>query len=160
MNSLSEITIDLEEDTVLPDDPRLRLLSYSSLLTLHSCPRKYELYKLNAEIELNDSDPLRNITFAFGHVIGQGIQQVLEGKDWNTIVFNAFLMWHADLFEEDARAKKSLFYALGAIQRLHTMRQFGFLADWEIATTPEGLPATELEFAIELPDGFLYRGSV
>ena len=38
-------------------DTRIKQLSYSSLLKLHSCPRAYQLYKLNTQIEIPEDIP-------------------------------------------------------------------------------------------------------
>lgn len=142
-------------------DPRLKLLSYSSLLTLHSCPRKYELYKLKAtEDETNpDAETNQNITFAFGHVVGEGIQKVFEGDSEEQVIWNMFLGWHADLGDVNDKQKKSFYFAVLAIQRLIALRNNGFLDEYELLHY-NGRPACELGFKINLPDGFIFRGYV
>src|SRR5207248_577896 len=59
-------------------DPRIRQLSYSSLLTLHSCPRKFELSKKRST-HRTEEDAKSTVTFAFGHVVGEGIASVFSG---------------------------------------------------------------------------------
>lgn len=63
-------------------DKRIQLLSYSSLLTLHSCPRKFQLYRLNVtEDEMSvEASCNQNVTFAYGHVVGDGIQKILSAS--------------------------------------------------------------------------------
>ena len=51
-------------------DPRIKQLSYSSLLTLHSCQRKFQLYKLNTPTEQPEDIP-GSLTFAYGHCVGK-----------------------------------------------------------------------------------------
>lgn len=140
-------------------DPRLQLLSYSSLLTLHSCPRRYQLYKLGTQAEDNDADGSQNVTFAFGHIIGDGVQQIFAGTSLDDVILNMFLGWHADLEDANDKQKKSFYLAVAAILKIHHMRQCGFLDDWEVMEY-RGKPAMELGFRITLPDGFRLRGYV
>ncbi len=142
-------------------DPRLKLLSYSSLGTLHKCPRKYQLYRLKAVDD--DSDPLaasnQNLTFAFGHVVGDAIQDVLDGLSEEQIIWKMFLGWHANLADNNDKQKKSFYLAVIALQRIISLRKNGFLAEYELLIF-NGKPCKELSFRITLPDGFKYRGSV
>lgn len=139
-------------------DPRIRELSYSSLLTLHSCPRKFELYKLRTTNKIPETEK-QNITFAYGHVVGQAIQDCLSGMSEQSIVLRMFIGWHADLMAEDTKPDKSFWTAVIAIKKFIAMRESGFLADYELVTY-KGKPACELSFAVSLPDGFRLRGFV
>lgn len=142
-------------------DPRIKLLSYSALLTLHACPRKFELYRLKAtQDELDPTVELnQNVTFAFGHVIGDGIQQVLTGMSEDAVLFKMFCDWHADLFDKNEKQQKSFWEATIAIQKFIALRNAGFLSEYELLEY-NGRPACELAFAINFPDGFRMRGSV
>ena len=103
-------------------DYRIRRLSYSSLLTLHTCPRKFELYKkrtTHRTEELLES----TITFAFGHVVGEGIQLIFQGHSIEFVIFQMFLKWHADLFARDDKGKKSFWEAVIAIQRFFSIKE-------------------------------------
>src|SRR4051812_19339473 len=73
-------------------DPRLLNLSYSSLLTAHSCPRKFQLDKLGSISEVPESLS-ESITFSYGHVVGLGIQMALERKDLEDILWEMSLQW-------------------------------------------------------------------
>lgn len=139
-------------------DYRIRQLSYSSLLTLHSCPRKFELYKKRSTFRTEEAES-STITFAFGHVVGQGIQDVLCGFSREYVMVNAFAGWHADLYAEDTKQNKSFWLALQAIQKFLSLRDQGFLEDYELVYY-DGKPAVELSFAITFPDGFRLRGFV
>lgn len=139
-------------------DYRIRQLSYSSLLTLHACPRKFELYKKRSTFRTEEAES-STITFAFGHVVGQGIQDILEGKSRDYVMANALAGWHADLFAIDTRQNKSFWLALQALQKFFSLRQQGFLEDYELVFY-EGKPAVELSFVITFPDGFRLRGFV
>jgi hypothetical protein len=142
-------------------DPRLKLLSYSSNLLLHKCPRKYQLYKLKAVDD--DMDPEaasnQNLTFAFGHVVGEGIQDVMDGLSEETVIWKMFLNFHASLEDRNEKQNKSFYLAVAAIQRFMSLRSSGFLEDYELLYY-QGKPAKELGFRIHLPNGFKYRGSV
>lgn len=144
-------------------DTRLKQLSYSSNLLLHSCPRKFQLYKLASSKPAVDEKS--QITFSLGHVVGAGLQDVLQNKSLDTIYWNAFLTWEADLFAEDTKTKKSFWEAMLAIERFTYVRTSSLLDDYELVYyTPEGadvpVPAVELSFIINLPNGFKYRGFV
>lgn len=148
-------------------DARLQLLSYSSLLTLHSCPRKFQLNRLSAieqefKKEVEDN---QNTTFAFGHVVGEGIQNVLAGMAEKEVYLRAFLGWHAELDDENTKQMKSFPHAIIAIQKIAAMRAAGWLQDYEIMQFPtkdrlHTRPAVELGFSITFPDGFKLRGYV
>lgn len=139
-------------------DYRIRQLSYSSLLTLHQCPRKFELYRKRTTFRTEES--LKStITFAFGHVVGEAIQLALEGLSEDAIIFKMFMGWHADLFAVDEKAAKSFWWAVTALQRFNELRSQGFLDEYELVYY-DNKPACELSFSINFPDGFRLRGFV
>lgn len=139
-------------------DYRIRQLSYSSFLTLHSCPRKFQLYKLRTSQRSPESSK-SSITFAFGHVVGQAIQDALSGKSESEILWGIFVGWHTDFLAEDTKLNKSIFSAVIAAQRFLSYRNSGALEDYELLYH-DGKPACELSFAIDFPDGFRLRGYV
>lgn len=139
--------------------PKIKRLSYSALLNLHSCPRKFQLNRLNGKKgEGEESEEMKQtLTFAFGHAVGDGIQQVLSGIPEDTIIWNLFTSWYADLFSENTKQHKSFWLALLAVQKFIVMRSQGYLEDYELVSF-NGLPATELSFRVAFPDGFFLRG--
>lgn len=139
-------------------DIRLKQLSYSSLLTAHKCPRKFQLDRLQADKQDDDTNK-SSVTFAFGHVVGEGIQLVFQNLTEEEIIWRMFLMWDVDLFDDNPKQAKSFWEAIQAIQKFISMRESGFLSDWELAYH-DGKPCCELSFLIHLPDGFKYRGFV
>lgn len=139
-------------------DPRLLNLSYSGLLDAHACPRKFQLKRLNATRDSEESAEA-SITFAFGHVVGEGIQLVFENKTEQEVIWAMFLRWKPDLFADNPRQAKSFWLAVAAIQRFISLRNAGFLDEWELVYY-DGKPAVELSFAIHLPNGYRYRGFV
>lgn len=139
-------------------DPRLLNISYSSLLDFHACPRKFQLKKLNAVTEALESAE-ESVTFAFGHVVGLGIQLHFEGYREEEIYWKLYLHWAPDLFASNEKQKKSFWLALAAVQQFLSLRTNGFLEEWELVYV-DGKPATELSFCINLPGGYRYRGFV
>ena len=138
-------------------DNRLKQLSYSSLLTLHSCPRRFQLDKLQAEATPEDIES--SVTFAFGHAVGEGIQLTFEGYTLDAIIFKLFCNWKPDLYAENTKQNKSFYSALFAVEKFYIMYQSGYMSDYELVYH-EGKPATELSFRVTFPDGFKYRGFV
>lgn len=146
-------------------DPRFSRLSYSGLQDLHSCPRKFQLNKLQAE--RGEQDLSTSVTFAFGHAVGEGIQQYLIGRDlfdeelaFQTALWKMFLAWDCDLLAENDKQKKSFFRAVAAMLQFRGLCEDGLIGeDWEVAQF-EGRPAAELSFKIDLGDGFYFRGYV
>lgn len=139
-------------------DIRLQQLSYSSLLTLHKCPRKFQLDRLQAEKTEDDTNK-SSVTFAFGHVVGEGIQLAFQELSEEEIIWRMFLMWDVDLLDNNPKQAKSFWEAIQAVQMLISMRDNGFLKDWELAYV-DGKPCCELSFLIHFPGGFKYRGFV
>lgn len=139
-------------------DYRIRQLSYSALNVFHSCKRKFQLNRLKTTYRSEQSEEA-NITFAYGHIIGDGIQKILEGKSEQEVILAAFLGWHAPLLAIDEKRKKSFWSAIIALQKFISLRESGFLDEYEVLTYNNKL-ATELNFKITLPDGFNFRGSV
>lgn len=139
-------------------DPRLKLISNSSRITLHKCPRKFQLYRLNSK-DSGDEDINQGITYAYGKAVGVGIQSVLEGKSDTQIFLDIFFAWDIDLIDRNDRQKKSFWEVVFSIQKFIHMRECGYLDEYELVYY-EGKPAIELSFKILLPDGFSYRGYV
>ena len=146
-------------------DLRLLNLSYSGNLTLHSCPRKFQLSRLGADKP--SIDQKSQVTFSLGHIVGAGVQGLLQHKSLDEIYWESFLIWDTDLFAEDEKAKKSFWESMLAVERFQYVRESSLLSDYELVYyTPKGkeneapVPAVELSFIISLPNGFKYRGFV
>ena len=139
-------------------DPRLLNLSYSSLLTFHSCPRKFQLDRLGSISESSESIS-ESITFSYGQIVGLGIQLALENKSEDEILWQMFLGWKPELFEENPKQNKSFAAAVFAVQKFQSMCEQGYLQDYRLVNY-NGKPACELSFLISLPNGFKYRGFV
>jgi len=146
-------------------DPRFGRLSYSGLTTLHACPRKFQLDKLQAEKAAQDIST--SVTFAYGHAIGEGIQQYLINRSvvdeqvaFDTALWKMFLAWDCDLLAENDKQKKSFFRAVATMLQFRHLIREGLLGNEWVVAEFNGKPAAELSFRIDLGDGFYYRGYV
>jgi hypothetical protein len=143
---------------IISGDPRLLNLSYSSLLTAHSCPRKFQLDRLNATSDQQESMS-ESITFSYGQIVGLGIQKILEKKSYDEVIWQMFLGWKPELFADNPKQNKSFAAAVFAIQKFQALLNDGYLNEYSLVNY-KGLPACELSFLITLPEGFKYRGFV
>ena len=161
VTSLQHDTIDIVQLPAGEIDPRLKLISHSSRTTLHTCPRKYQLYRLSSDKVLmaDQKEVEQGVTFAYGSAVGVGIASVLEGKTEDQIILDTFLEWDVDLLDDNPRQKKSFWLALFAVQKFMAMRDGDFLEDYELVIY-HGKPAVELSFQVILPEGYRYRGFV
>lgn len=144
--------VHLEEGQI---DPRFLRVSYSSNLDFHACPRYYQLNKLEAPRIQSYQD---NVTFAYGHAVGEGIQQYLITRDINKAIWAAFLFWDTDYADADEKRAKSFPEAVAALLMLHELCEDGLLEDYEVAYFNEK-PAAELSFRIKFIHT-TYRGYV
>jgi hypothetical protein len=133
----------------------LRTLSYSGVLTLHSCPRKFELSRLQPRDGQDDEAGHLN----FGTVVGNGIQEYLVSGSLDRAIFRAFADWNDNL-ESDRGLKhhKTFWHAVYAVQSFVKLRSTQ-LAAYDLVSF-NGKPAIELGFSVSLPGGFKYRGKL
>ena len=139
------------------------VLSYSILQSMHSCSRRLILEKLQASSrEQSGVDRTPNIDFVFGHAVGAGAQSFLAFNTMEAALYATFISWYGDfdLGKEDwnKRKKKSLESALLAAEAF-TYWFPAIADDWEIYTLPNGKPAIEISFAIQL-QGAWYFGHI
>lgn len=153
---------DTDTELIATDiDPRIKFLSYSSLLTLHSCPRKYQLDRLKATSIYDEIEDIpQSVTFAFGTVVGMGVQELLEHRDLDRAIWQMFLEWEPILDAENTKQKKSFYLAIFAVMQFNDILAQGYLEDYELVYTDAGKAAVELSFCIDLGDGFTFRGYV
>lgn len=138
-------------------------VSYSRLLTAHACPRKFQLENIfNLGTVTNHPD------FAFGHAVGAGVQCLVNSPtDLNLALVACASAWDIGIYEEYSNGKKSLWYAIRAIEKFHSMLanpETSMLKDLEIATFKNDagkvVPAIELTFKIICQDGYIYEGHI
>lgn len=131
------------------------VLSYSTTLQLHSCPRRMMLEKVTAAHTKEDGD---NPDFLYGHAVGAGIQSYLAYGDRDRAILDCWLAWNGDLDTAKAKSKKSIWFAILAIDKFIQIR-WQLLDGWEIAVF-KGKPAVELAFKLDLANGYYYLGHI
>lgn len=132
------------------------LLTYSTSDIFHSCPRKYQLKKMQAEAGV--SERINSPTFAFGHAVGAGVAVYDETQDLRQALWSAFLAWDIDLLETERKANKSVgksFYeacwALYAYQEFYNSETN--LRDYESIKI-------EATIAVDFENGHFYSGHI
>ena len=149
----------------------IKLLSHSSIETLHSCPRKFEIYRMNYAPKEKGT-----IDTAFGHAVGVGVQELLISKsanetsqtettntsllsEYQNAIWKMFLSWEVDIDETKPKSKKSFHSACLAVEKYQQQLLPLLTSEWELAYF-EGKPAVELGFIVKLPNDYYYRGYV
>ena len=152
-----------------------KALSHSRVDLLNTCPKKFEL-----EGKLNLRKRETNLTFAYGHAFGEGVQALVEGKTFEETVFEIFCGWDVDIGEEgwdsEKRNKKSFWDAIDMVEKFQAYKSMENVEglegntrainwnEWEIANFKdhEGniRPAIELELVVECGNGYTYEGHI
>lgn len=136
--------------------------SYSMQQTLHECPRKFQLSKLQADLEVDrDEDRESNVDFAFGHAVGAGVAIYDQTKDIKQAIFAAFLSWNIDLFADSLDSakrdkKKNFAYAVWALYVYAEFLENGDgveLAEYEVVKL-------EANIGIDFENGQFYVGHI
>jgi hypothetical protein len=132
----------------------LNILSYSTTLQLHSCPRRMLLEKITAKEETSCD----NADFLYGHAVGAGIQSFISYGNREQALLECFMAWNGDLEVEKSKSKKNIWYAIVAVEKFIQLRDM-ILKGWEIAVF-NGKPANELAFRLNLDNGYYYLGHI
>lgn len=132
------------------------LMTYSTSEILHSCPRKYAIKKMQAN--LGTADRLNSPTFAFGHAVGAGVAIYDQTQDLREAIWAAFLAWDIDLLDEERRTERSNGKSFHeAVWALYVYRTFyeedTDLADYETVRI-------EGTIGIDFEDGHFYSGHI
>lgn len=115
--------------------------SYSSLGTLHSCERKFELTKL-VKSDLNREDAPH---FSHGHAFGAGVAWYLLTGDKDRAIYECWKAYWPDLREDNVYSPyHSIAILEGAWRHLDKLK-----LDWEVAYF-NGKPAIELKCRINI----------
>lgn len=134
--------------------PNCCLLSNSSCILLHKCPRKFQLYKLLKRVDQDIS----NVDLDFGSWVGIGIQEYLVTGDEDAAAFKMMLSCKGDINDEAGeRSKKTFGHALIALSKFVQLRNEE-LQDFDLVYLANGNPAIELGFILTCINGFTYRG--
>lgn len=143
--------------------PNLKRLSHSAQVLFETCPRLFELDRLESKADSTSED--KDIHLAFGQVVGLGVQLSLCGLESEEVLWKMFLSWPRDLFpqdeEEDTKevnSKKSFFFAVHAVRSFLPLRATEFPR--LLVASFSGMPAIELGFTVDCGEGFSYRGKL
>lgn len=131
----------------------IHFLSYSSSATLHQCPKRLQLYKMGESLAKES-----NVTFAFGHSVGAGVQSLLCGSSIEQAIWEAFINWDVDLWDEDNKSKKAFHWVVQALEKFVPYAR-NILKTYEVAMF-NGKPAKELSFQVLFPNKFRYRAHI
>lgn len=132
------------------------LITYSTADLLHTCPRKYQIKKLQADA--GTESRLNSPTFAFGHAVGAGVAVYDQTQDLRQAIWAAFLAWDIDLFLEERKATrsagKSFFEAIWAL--------FAYENFYHSETSLPEYETVKIEgtIAIDFEDGHFYSGHI
>lgn len=144
--------------------------SYSRSLTLHSCPRKFEL-----DSKFNIKKRRNSVTFAYGHAMGEGIQAALSGATKTQALVATILAYDFDEEDEgttnEKAAKKSIWWAVQSVALFadqYLAGIYSFLDGWEVPsfefTQEDGTKifrkAAELSFVIDCTEGYTHEGHI
>lgn len=125
-------------------------LSHSSMDTLHTCERKWQLEKLLVDPSVREE----NEHTVFGRAYGAGIATYMVTQDSDMALYQAWLAYWPEL-ESD---KKSIVMCMAALQaafyKLDTL-----LMEYEVATF-NGKPAVELSFRLDISNEYYFVGHI
>lgn len=136
-------------------------LSYSSLETLHSCPRKFELEKVLVPEGVNGE----SLDLIVGKATHAGIQNLLMGASLERAVWEAYKEYSLvpRISIDESNKKKSFTHVVMHIQKFAECppeKLQGWQVAWIRNEHGDVRPAIEVGFRIELPGGFFYRGFI
>lgn len=142
----------------------IHFVSYSSLNTDHSCPKKFELDKMGPA-----QPEFENINFAYGHALGAGIQELFTSGNLKQAYYKAFLAWNMDIlasgdpFTQGSffKQKNSFPWVIEALKKFYgsylVLKNKWKLFHYFDEKTREPKPAVELSARVEFPNGYVYR---
>ena len=144
----------LTETEIAPKDLAIRRLSYSSLLTLHRCPKLFYL-------ERHDfGEREESVHLAYGKAFGTGIQEVMKGSSLQDAWLAAFLAWDIGTEEELDKDKKSLWFALLMVSKFAEEYWPMFASQgWKLLAV-NGKASDEYGYKLHFLDGFYMIGFI
>lgn len=125
-------------------------LSHSSLETLHSCERKWQLEKLLVDPMVREE----NEHTVFGRAYGAGIASYLVTQDMDQAIYQAWLSYWPELESDKKSMTLCVSALLSAFPQLDTL-----LMDYEVAYF-NGKPAVELSFRLDITAEYYFVGHI
>ena len=144
----------LTDTEALTKDLAIRRLSYSSLLTMHKCPKLFYL-------ERHDfGEREESVHLAYGKAFGTGIQEVMKGSSLQQAWLAAFLAWDIGTEEEMDKDKKSLWFALLMVSKFAEEYWPMFASQgWKLLSIG-GKASDEYGYKLHFLDGFYMIGFI
>lgn len=140
----------------------LKQLSHSGVQTLHTCPRKFELDRIGS-LTVGSAQGIKRVETVhtgYGSAFGAGLAALLSGEGLDRAIFECILNYRFDYIYPDSYSPtKSLFHCINALKRFNEKELAEISTDWKVLEL-DGKPAKEVGFAIQLPNGFFYRGFI
>ena len=131
--------------------PGVTSLSYSKILTAHSCPRRARIQELETRAPREAS-----VHTAYGHAFGAGVQELFRTDgDIELAWVAALAAWNVEVHDELPKDKKSLWTCLEAITQWAEWEYPKLAEEWELA--PSGV---ELLFLLEITPSYDYQGHI
>jgi hypothetical protein len=135
------------------------LTSNSMQEKLHTCPRYFQIMKLQADNE-GEYERESNCHFAFGHAVGAGVATFDQTKDLRKAIWAAFLAWNMDLFAEVIPKKgrpnplKSFTHAIWALY------VYASFCEDELDMDEYEVVKTEATIGVDFENGYFYSGHI
>jgi hypothetical protein len=125
-------------------------LSHSSLETLHTCERKWQLEKLLVDPAVREE----NEHTVFGRAYGAGVATYLTTQDQDQALFQAWLTYWPELESEKKSIPMCMAALMSAFSKLDDL-----LMDYEVAEF-NGKPAVELSFRLDINAEYYFVGHI
>lgn len=125
-------------------------LSHSTLQTLHTCERKFQLDKLL----VNDLAKEESEHMSFGKGFGAGVATYLVTQDASRALYEAWLAYWPEIETDKKSVARCIAAVEAAIPKLDTI-----LMDYEIVSF-ESRPAVELSFRLNTKSNYYYVGYI
>lgn len=113
------------------------VVSHSMEEVLNSCPRKFQIAKLEAGSK-EGRTRYNNVTFAFGHAVGAGVAVYDKTLSLRSAIWAAFLAWDIDFFASEEPKpnrpdpRKSFAYAVYALEKYAAWHAENMMEQYEV----------------------------
>lgn len=125
-------------------------LSYSTLNTLNTCERLYQLQHVLS----NGADREESEHFSFGHGFGEGVANYLVYQDRDRALLTGWLAYYPQIETDKKNQAKCMAALMVAFSALDNI-----LEDYEVVTF-EGKPAVELNFKLTIDKTYYFAGHI
>lgn len=125
-------------------------LSHSSLETLHTCERKWQLEKLLVDPSVREETEHT----VYGRALGAGIATYMVTQDTDAAIYQLWLTYWPELESEKKSIPMCVAALMASFTKLDTL-----LMEYEVATF-NGKPAVELSYRLDIDDEYYFVGHI